>query len=87
MTAGVPSLFDVLGDTDRAALLRVAVRRHFRRGEVVFHEGDPGESLHVVVKGVFVARSSSAQGHVLAVNVFRRGSRPACASRSRRSST
>src|SRR5438094_323704 len=44
------------------------------RGKVVFHEGDPGESLHVVMKGVFVARSASTQGHVLAVNVFRRGS-------------
>jgi len=69
----VESLFDAIGDDDRAALLRVAVRRRFQRGEVVFHEGDPGESLHVVTAGVFVARSASTQGHVLAVNVFRRG--------------
>jgi CRP-like cAMP-binding protein len=26
-------------------------RRTYRRGEVVFHQGDPGESLHVVCQG------------------------------------
>ena len=68
------SLLDAIGTEERSALLRVAVRRKFARGEVVFHEGDPGESLHIVVKGVFVARSSSTMGHVLAINVFRPGS-------------
>jgi CRP/FNR family cyclic AMP-dependent transcriptional regulator len=69
----VPSLLEAIGDDDRSALLKAAVRRRFGRGEIVFHEGDPGESLHVVTKGVFVARSSSTHGHVLAVNVFRPG--------------
>jgi CRP-like cAMP-binding protein len=68
------SLLDAIGTEERAALIRVAVRRRFGRGEVVFHEGDPGESLHIVVKGVFVARSTSTMGHVLAVNIFRPGS-------------
>ena len=31
-----------------AAALRV---RKFRRGEVIFHEGDPGDSLSIVTKG------------------------------------
>ena len=34
-------------------LTRIAgtmLRRRFRRNEVIFHEGDPGDSLHVVVE-------------------------------------
>jgi CRP-like cAMP-binding protein len=34
-------------------LLSVARRRSFRRGEVVFHRGDPADSLHLVSKGRF----------------------------------
>jgi len=37
-----------------SALERVAermVRRRFRKGEVIFHEGDPGDSLHLVIDG------------------------------------
>ncbi len=36
-----------------ARLLSVARRRTFRRGEVVFHRGDPADSLHLIVKGRF----------------------------------
>src|SRR5574338_581302 len=25
--------------------------RHFRRGEVIFHQGDPGDALHVIISG------------------------------------
>ncbi|HEX3246884.1 MAG TPA: Crp/Fnr family transcriptional regulator [Chloroflexota bacterium] len=32
-------------------LARTMRRRSYRRGEVVFHQGDPGESLHVVCHG------------------------------------
>jgi CRP-like cAMP-binding protein len=34
-------------------LLSVARRRSFRKGEVVFHRGDPADSLHLVSKGRF----------------------------------
>jgi CRP-like cAMP-binding protein len=34
-------------------LLSVARRRRFRKGEVVFHRGDPADSLHLVSKGRF----------------------------------
>jgi len=47
-------------------------RRSFRRNEVVYHEGDPGDSLHVVVKGRFVATvTSPLTGLTAAVNIFR----------------
>ena len=54
-------------------VLRHTKARRFGRNEVVFHEGDPGDALHIVESGVFVARSSSTLGHVLTVNVFMPG--------------
>ena len=32
-------------------LARAARRRTFRRGEVIFHQGDPGDSLHLLQQG------------------------------------
>ena len=39
-------------------------RRTFSRGEVVFHEGDPGDSLHRVTRGRFAARVTTPLGDV-----------------------
>ena len=64
------SLYALLSESDRAEVLRHTRARRFGRNEVVFHEGDPGDALHIVESGVFVARSSSTLGHVLTVNVF-----------------
>lgn len=38
---------------DVRQLLSVARRRTFRKGEVVFHRGDPADSLHLISKGRF----------------------------------
>jgi CRP-like cAMP-binding protein len=40
----------------------VARRRTFSRGEVVFHEGDPADSLHLVEKGRFAVRVTTPLG-------------------------
>ena len=55
-------------------MLRHTSERQFARHEVVFHEGDPADTLHLVERRLFVARSSSTLGHVLIVNVFPPGS-------------
>lgn len=47
---------------DVAALLAVARRRSFKRGEVVFHAGDPADALHLVRKGRFAVRTSTPRG-------------------------
>ena len=44
-------LLDVLAPDERRRLLSMARRRRFGRGEVVFHEGDPGDALHLIDKG------------------------------------
>lgn len=46
-------------DEDVRLLLSVARRRTFDRGEVVFHEEDPADSLHLIATGHFaVARTT-----------------------------
>jgi CRP-like cAMP-binding protein len=70
----VDRLLSILDDDERAALLQHTRERRFARNEVVFHEGDPGDTFHIVERGLFAARSSSTLGHVLTVNVFRAGS-------------
>jgi CRP-like cAMP-binding protein len=67
----VESLAALLTESDRVELVRHTTRRQFGRNEVVFHEGDPGDALHIVERGLFVARSASTLGHVLTVNVFK----------------
>ena len=37
-------------------MLSAARRRTFGRGEVVFHDGDPADALHLVVRGRFAIR-------------------------------
>jgi CRP/FNR family cyclic AMP-dependent transcriptional regulator len=68
------ALHALLTEPERAELVRHTTARRFARHEVVFHEGDPADSLHLVERGLFVARSSSTLGHVLIVNVFPVGS-------------
>jgi CRP-like cAMP-binding protein len=49
---------------DVREVLGIARRRTFRRGEVVFHEGDPGDSLHLIVDGRFASRVQTRLGDV-----------------------
>jgi CRP-like cAMP-binding protein len=49
-------LFRGLPEAELRRLVAVARRRRFGGGEVVFHRGDPADSLHLVVKGHFSAR-------------------------------
>ncbi len=48
-------------------------RRTFRRGEVVVHEGDPSDSLHLVAAGRLAVQVSTARGDSAIVNVLGRG--------------
>ena len=50
-------------------LLSVARRRRFRSGEVVFHRDDPGDSLHLIVKGRFAIRVMTPLGEQATIAV------------------
>ena len=54
---------------DVRALLAVSRRRTFEKGEVVFHRDDPGDSLHLVVKGSFAIRLMTPLGDTVTVGV------------------
>ena len=53
-----------LTDEDRREVLRLARRRRFKRGEVLFHEGDRGETLHLIDRGHVAMRVTTPLGDV-----------------------
>jgi CRP/FNR family transcriptional regulator, cyclic AMP receptor protein len=56
-----PLFQGILPDDLQRLALGMAQRR-YRRNEVIFHEGDPGESLHVVVEGRVKITRESMEG-------------------------
>jgi CRP/FNR family cyclic AMP-dependent transcriptional regulator len=63
-------LLDGVPSADVRQLLKVARRRTFKRGEVVIHQNDPADSLHLIVKGRFAIGVMTPLGEqaTLAVN-------------------
>jgi CRP/FNR family transcriptional regulator, cyclic AMP receptor protein len=63
-------------DVDESALREVARqlrRRRFRRNEVIFHQGDPGDSLHVVSSGTVKIVLPSTEGEEAIIATLRPG--------------
>ena len=52
------------------AVLASAHRRRYARGEVVFHEGDRGDTLHLLVMGRVAVQTTTRMGEVVTVNVL-----------------
>jgi CRP-like cAMP-binding protein len=50
-------------------VIDVARRRTFRRGEIVMHQGDPADSLHLVVSGRFAIGLATPRGERVTVAV------------------
>jgi CRP/FNR family transcriptional regulator, cyclic AMP receptor protein len=67
------TLLDALPDRERELILAKSRPRRFARGEVVFHEGDPGDSLHLIVKGRLAVRISTPGGEMVILNVLSPG--------------
>jgi CRP-like cAMP-binding protein len=57
-------LLSGLTDDERRQVLATARRRRYAKGEVLFHEGDAGDSLHLLEKGHVAIRVSTALGEV-----------------------
>lgn len=55
---------DVFAEVPADELQLAGRRRKFSRGEIVFHEGDPGDSVHRVSSGRFAARITTPLGDV-----------------------
>jgi len=63
-------LLDGLAEAEVQALLSIARRRKFARGEVVFHEHDPADTLHLVDKGRFAVRVSTPLGDTAILSIL-----------------
>jgi CRP/FNR family transcriptional regulator, cyclic AMP receptor protein len=50
-------------------LVQIARRRTFSAAEVVFHEGDPADSMHLIVKGRYAIRVTSPLGDTVIITV------------------
>jgi CRP/FNR family cyclic AMP-dependent transcriptional regulator len=66
-------LLDTLSEPDRRELLTRARRRRFAHQEVLFHEGDPGDSLHLVSQGHVALRIHTPLGDIATVRIVRPG--------------
>ena len=54
----------------RQAVLRLANRRRFSKGDNVFHEGDPGDTLHLLMKGFVAIRVTTPMGETATLTVL-----------------
>lgn len=71
--AGTGALFATLTEDERSRVLAAARRRRFAKGEVVFHEGDRGETVHVLESGRLAVRVFSEGGDVVTLSVLSPG--------------
>src|SRR6266508_3388546 len=53
-----------LGEPERRELLRRTRRRRFARNEVLVHEGDPADTLHLLAKGRVSVRATTPFGEL-----------------------
>jgi CRP-like cAMP-binding protein len=58
------ALLETLDLAEQQELLAVGRRRRFSRGEVIFHEGDPGDTLHLLHHGHVAVRVTTPMGEV-----------------------
>jgi len=56
-----------------AEVARALRRRRFRRNEVIFHQGDPGDSLHIIASGAVKIVLPSAEGEEAIIATLREG--------------
>jgi CRP/FNR family cyclic AMP-dependent transcriptional regulator len=67
-------LLGALADDDRRRLLATTHRRRFAAGEVIFHEGDRGDSVHLIERGHVAVRIGTPLGDVATLTMLGPGS-------------
>ena len=75
-TAALLASVDVFADLEErelAEIASVAVPRSFERGEILFREGDTGDTCYVVRSGAVIIRRDSGSGRSLTLAEFRSG--------------
>lgn len=59
-----------LSSADRERVIDACRRRHFARGETVFHVGDPADALHLLDRGRVAVRVLTPQGDQVILTVL-----------------
>ncbi|GAC1509320.1 MAG: Crp/Fnr family transcriptional regulator [Chloroflexota bacterium] len=67
------ALFRGLARPEIDALARDLVQRRYRRGEIVFSQGDPGDGLYIIVQGHVSIQRQNLQGGELIIAVCEPG--------------
>jgi CRP-like cAMP-binding protein len=67
------ALLESLSESDRRAVLTRCRRQRYSRNEVVFREGEIGDSVHLLAKGTVAVRVSTPAGEVATLDVLRPG--------------
>ena len=62
-------LFEYLFEDVRSGAV-LGKERTFAKGEVVFHEGDLGDTLHLIVDGLFAVRVATPAGRQAIINIL-----------------
>jgi CRP/FNR family cyclic AMP-dependent transcriptional regulator len=65
-------LFRILGEETIVATARAGLARHYRPGQFVFHQGDPGDRLYAVIEGLVKVVSATGRGDEIVVNTIGR---------------
>jgi CRP/FNR family cyclic AMP-dependent transcriptional regulator len=63
-------LLESLSEEDRRRVLATARRRRYGRREVLWHEGDPGDTLHLIDSGRIAIRVTTLLGDTATVTVL-----------------
>ena len=66
-------LFERADEDALASIARHLRRRRFRRNETIFHQGDPGDALHIVSSGAVKIVLPSMEGEEAIIATLRSG--------------
>jgi CRP/FNR family transcriptional regulator, cyclic AMP receptor protein len=66
---GVSPILQALSTASKQILLGVLVRHRYKRNEILFRQGDPGETVHLVRKGHLKIQVSAATGEEAVLTV------------------
>ena len=66
-------LLDSLSEEDRRAVLARCHRQRYPRGAFICHQGELGDSVHLVALGTVAIRVNGPAGHMITVDVMRPG--------------
>ncbi|MFM2076821.1 MAG: hypothetical protein RJA49_711 [Actinomycetota bacterium] len=63
-------LLEGLNEADTRAVLAASRRRKYKRGEAICHEGDPGDTLHLLDRGHVAVRVTTPAGDTATMRVL-----------------